>query len=270
MSTLRELIGDLRELGPGSVMLVLGTAIMMGLLTLIGKVYDDRNVISSIVNVVAVAALILALGLILWGSWLVYKFIKSNLWHMGIIGRKTLTGAEVLTKIRKAKSIQILKTWFPETDVINNALASALGSGASVKLILCKPGSQILRIRCEGANVAPEEADDWIIQGLTRVKDDLEEETKREQFKGVAFHDAWPGCPVIRVDQRIYMGFYFRGKTSPNFPWIEIRPGSELDNYLQSQEEELWTMANKNGDLHEHWADLEHYLANLQANGEGG
>lgn len=240
MSRLRELVSELRELGPGTLMLVLGAMFVIGVLTLLAQVYPDSATINVLVNLAAIVTLILATGLVGFGIWFIYRSSTGNLLEVGMIGRQFLDSEEVLRRLQDAQSILITKTWFPETDDIATALTTALKRGARIKLILCHPESDILRVRCEGAGVTLDTAVQWIVEGLRIVHDCAKSE---DQFDGIAFHNVWPGCPVIRVDERVYMGFYFRGDTSPSFPWIEIKNNSRIGRQLRSQEEELWRAA---------------------------
>ena len=198
MSTLREFFAELRELGPGAIMLVLAAVIVVGVLTMLGQVYHEIGD-NLQVHVAAGVALIFASALFMFGLRTVLRSVESNLLDIGMIGRRFLTGEEVLNRIQEAKSITILKTWFPEKPEIAEALKTALINGASVELILCDPDSEILKCRCAGAWVKHADARRWIIEGLNIVR---EHSTDSKALKNVWFHDEWPGCPVITVGQK--------------------------------------------------------------------
>lgn len=225
----KDLISDVRDLGPGSLMMVLGAGIVMGVLS--------RESIDG----VSVAGSILGVVLVVIGFLYLRHTSEGKLGAIGMVGRRYLGGDQVRARLQKATQITILKTWFPEDGAIESALGVALGNGASVQLILCEPESEILKKRCEGADVEHAQARRWIIRGLKLVKKHATE----DQFDGVAFFEEWPGCPVIWADERPYMGFYFRGGTSPNFPWIEIRAGSRLATILENQRDALLELAKK-------------------------
>lgn len=239
MPWLRELIAEFRELGPGALVFLVGALLLLSVLSLCGQVYGGRQETESLVEWIVAGAAVVAIILLGFGFWYVRRSVHGNLWDMGIMGRRFLTGEEVLKRIQEAKELVIVKTWFPEKDEIADALKIALDRGARVKLILCKPDSKILESRCEGAGFKLTAATKWISKGIDIVQKHAK---YPEPLKHVRLHDRWPGCPVITADERIYMGFYFRGNTSPNFPWLEIRKRSTLAEYLKSQEDELWEM----------------------------
>ena len=236
MSMLRKLIKEFHVLGHGGNLIAGGVAILLAVLTLLGRVYLESDEEIPIVDAIVWIVLLIAVSFMIIGFWLVRQFLGEDLLTMGMIGRRSLEGDKILEAIQKANSIIIIKTWFPETEIIRDALKAALKNGASVELILCDPYSKILEHRCEGARVNLDEAQLWIKKGLMIVEQNAR---NPGQFLGVRFHDIWPGCPVIRADQRTFMGFYLRGNTSPNLPWIEIHWPSNLRPHLERQEREL-------------------------------
>jgi hypothetical protein len=56
----------------------------------------------------------------------------------------------------------------------------------------------------------------------------------------IAIYDNWPGCPVIWYDNEILMGFYFRGRSSPAWPWVSVEKGTRLAKILDDQFYNLW------------------------------
>lgn len=137
----------------------------------------------------------------------------------------------------------ILKTWFPEDHNIARGLKDAMKNEASIELILCAPESKILGMRSRSAGIAHTQATNWIRIGLDVVAQTVSD----GKFNGVAFYNAWPGCPVIWADGRTFMGFYFRGHTSPHQPWVEVRPESPLLTLLEEQRDSLRTLAREAG-----------------------
>lgn len=142
---------------------------------------------------------------------------------------------------RCSEKVTILKTWFPEDGEIAAGLAKAFQNHAKVRLIMCHPEAPILGMRSESARVRHDQAAVWIDQGLDVVEDNAIPKT----FNGIGFYNAWPGCPVIWADDRIFVGFYFRGHTSPNQPWVEVKAGTPLSETLGYQRDTLWDKAHQ-------------------------
>ncbi len=133
----------------------------------------------------------------------------------------------------------ILKTWFPEDGKIAAGLDQAFMNGANVQLVLCNPWADILGIRSTSADVLHRQAAKWIRRGLDVVKKWAHRDC---DFK-IGLYNAWPGCPVIWADGRIFMGFYFRKYPSPQQRWIEVRAKSPLADVLDEQLTGLWKRA---------------------------
>lgn len=163
-----------------------------------------------------------------------------------------LTDENLQERLKASQDIRVLKTWFPESMQIAQGLIGdkgAIAKKANVQLLLCKPRSVILRQRSLGAD-----RPDWwgaftVYEAVRMVYNQLLK-TPNPAVR-IALYDSWPGCPVIWYDDSILMGFYFRGKSSPAWPWISVRKGSELAEILEAQFNELWE--DSNGDL-----DTEH------------
>ncbi|MEK6282966.1 MAG: DUF4062 domain-containing protein [Acidobacteriota bacterium] len=151
--------------------------------------------------------------------------------------------------LENSSTIRVLKTWFPESRQIGAGLIGAIEKmGAiekteSVRLLLCKPGSDILLERSLGAH-----EEEWfgsfaVSHGVKLVYNCLVARARLGKPPAnvkIGIYDSWPGCPVIWYDKKILMGFYIRGKSSPSWPWINVREGSALARFLSAQWNDLW------------------------------
>lgn len=151
-----------------------------------------------------------------------------------------LTHENVRDLLARANHIKVLKTWFPESTEIESGLLAAIEHRARVELLLCKPDSDILKSRSLGAH----EPELWgsykVYHAVEKVYEALEA-TPRAKVE-IACYDSWPGCPVIWYDGNILMGFYFRGKASPAWPWVSVKAKTKLAKILENQFKELWTL----------------------------
>lgn len=161
-------------------------------------------------------------------------FSRFKDWGM-IDLRKFRTSKKMGAFLSRRKRLVVLKTWFPEDDDIRGGLKIAMNGGASIQLILCDPRAPILGQRTESTNHKQVDAAIWIINGLDLVAKNVSE----AKFEGVALYNHWPGCPVIWADDRLFMGFYFWGSTSPQRPWVEVKAGSDLAKDLEEQRDQL-------------------------------
>ena len=157
--------------------------------------------------------------------------------------RKELKDQHLHELLAGSKEIQVLKTWFPETNQIATGLKQAIRNRATVRLLLCKPESTILRQRSEGAGKNWLWGSIMIYLGI----EDIYEAVRATPGVNVQirFYDAWPGCPVIWYDEKILMGFYFRGEASPNWPWVSVEKGKFFAKILNEQFKSLWDNADE-------------------------
>jgi hypothetical protein len=172
---------------------------------------------------------------------------------------KHLDDQDLQEFLKGAKNIKVLKTWFPESRQIAAGLKCAIMKGAKVKLLLLKPGTDLLKERSLGAG----EKDWWgsfmihyavdvVHKSLLEKQREADrrkkkcepgrnlEEQEQEPRVRIAFYNSWPGCPVIWYDKTILVGFYIRGKSSPSWPWLRINKRSDLAKALEKQFDDLW------------------------------
>lgn len=143
--------------------------------------------------------------------------------------------------LTKAKKIRVLKTWFPDHPNIREGVLEALEqNNAKLILLLCNPFSKILSQRSCGANELKHHGRDAIINSVDLIRQRIQAGKGSIELK---LYDEWPGVPLIWCDRRLFMGFYLRGKSSPFWPWIEIKVPSECNEDLEKQFEELWEKA---------------------------
>lgn len=154
-----------------------------------------------------------------------------NIWH-------PIGGGAILSRISGARKIRIAKTWPPEDMTIAAGLKIALTKGTRIEVLMCEPDSEILKIRSEGAGQSPSRTASWIVDGVKLVHNAVARNRNLEF--SIGFHKAWPGCPLMRAGKHIFLGFYFLGDSSLNWPWIEVRPNSKLARILDKQWDELW------------------------------
>ncbi|NOT07718.1 MAG: hypothetical protein HOP28_05850 [Gemmatimonadales bacterium] len=151
-----------------------------------------------------------------------------------------LSDFRVRDLLANAKRIRVLKTWFPENSDIEAGLMSALKRKASMELILCHPNSKLLHARCVGAEEAGDHGGRRVIRALRMIHDAIcpagsANPAALPDNLDIRLYDTWPGCPIIWYDGTWLMGFYFRGASSPKWPWIEVREGSKLAEILDDQ-----------------------------------
>jgi hypothetical protein len=153
-----------------------------------------------------------------------------------------LSDRDIKKLLQSARTIRVLKTWFPETHVIERGLSAAIRNHAKVRLLLCKPDSALLTQRAEGAHKPSDLGSKTVYHAIQTIYN-LVEKTPGAKVR-IACYDSWPGCPVIWYDKTILMGFYFRGDASPEWPWVSIRPNKYIATILEEQFDDLWKLAD--------------------------
>ncbi|HKY43018.1 MAG TPA: hypothetical protein VJM50_07970 [Pyrinomonadaceae bacterium] len=157
-----------------------------------------------------------------------------------------LTQEDLKARLGESDHIQVLKTWFPETTAIEDGLKKAITKNkATVRLLLCDPRSDLLRKRSKSADSLPSEGSNKNYRAVYNIYNWWRQAPEADVR--INFYDDWPGCPVIwygtkygiRHSRKIIMGFYFRKKSSPSWPWIRIKPGTELAQILDEQYDDL-------------------------------
>jgi hypothetical protein len=192
------------------------------------------------------------------------RFVKMGMEDL----RERLSDHDLRNYLGESQTIKVLKTWFPENREIARGLRQAILKKAVVRLLLCKPSAKILSQRSEGAEQQAEWGAFKVYEAVHHVRSSLAEQPGADVCIG--FYDSWPGCPVIWYDKErgtnnprgILMGFYFRGASSTDWPWITVRAGSELSEILNSQFNDLWPDDGclDTVELMEEWlADNEHF-----------
>lgn len=142
-----------------------------------------------------------------------------------------------------AKDIRVLKTWFPDHDDIKKGVLRALDENkARLTLLLCDPFSKTLSTRSTGADHGENHGRDEIIDSLKLISRRIQLGKGSIELK---LYDEWPGVPLMWCDKTLFMGFYLRGKSSPYWPWIEVKADSTLYNELEKQFSELWEKTTK-------------------------
>ncbi len=161
-----------------------------------------------------------------------------------------LTDQNLRKLLKESRTIDVMKTWFPESVDIERGLEEAIKENrATVRLLLCQPYSAILTKRSADAKQDPWEGPHGVYRAVEHVRSWLVVEPRADVQ--IACYDDWPGCPMIRYreksgfgsSRRILMGFYFRGAPSPAWPWIRVKDKSELGDILDEQFKELWAKA---------------------------
>ncbi len=150
-----------------------------------------------------------------------------------------LTDRNLRDRLASSKNIKVLKTWFPESTQIATGLERAINEHrARVRLLLCKPQSVILEQRSLGAHQRAW----WGSFKVCEAIEDVYRWVKATPGVDVKIrcYDSWPGCPVIWCDDTILMGFYFRGRASPAWPWVSVKKDSRLAKILDDQFNDLW------------------------------
>ena len=155
-----------------------------------------------------------------------------------------LTHEDIKFLMGVSKRIKVLKEWFPESDEIAKGLKAAIENStiedpATIELLLCKPGSVILNERSLGAHEVERHGGFTVYNAVLNVYNWLLLMKPPHGTVHIALYDSWPGCPVIWYDDVILMGFYFRGASSPDWPWVRVKKESKLSTILGDQFNEL-------------------------------
>ena len=167
-----------------------------------------------------------------------------------------LSDKNLRDRLGDATEIKVLKTWFPENPEIESGLRQAITEkSANVELLLCHPGSTILKQRSLGADELAWWGDYKVYRAVQNVYDWTEGMSDDDLKVKIWLYDSWPGCPVIWYDKNILMGFYFRGAASPSWPWLSIKIKSRLADILMAQFEDLWNKATEKLSSREDMAD---------------
>jgi hypothetical protein len=200
-----------------------------------------------------------------------YKAYESFIRH-GLISlhHPSIKPTTLYNYLSESSSIRILKTWFPEDNLLEKGLENALQKNTtSIEMLLCHPESPLLSMRSISAGENKGEGAHKVVRALqllhrwryvemTGYFDDDE----RCNCK-IGLYKTWPGCPIIWCDNVMFLGFYFLGNPSPKNPWIEVNPDSDLGVILNNQFKLLWehkeTHRFKSGE------ELGHWLATLES-----
>lgn len=227
--------GKVKELWLIGGLLVISIAILFGL-------YGEEPAKGvDLLTKIAFAILVAALTRLLWLGFgtLEKPGDAESFRELGMLRiKKALSDSELKKRLSRARRIRVLKTWFPETPDIEEGLEIALGKpGTELELFLLHPESSILAVRSQGAGKGED-------HGRIKV------EAAREQLRAwvhegdnvkvhFVLYDGWPGSPIIQLDDKFLLGFYFRRKSSPRWPWIEIEKESDMGKILEGQFEDV-------------------------------
>ena len=175
--------------------------------------------------------------------------LYSGFLDHGIEGVVRFSSDKLSKQIKSAKEIRILKTWFPEDNQLLTAFEEALDNrDTKIELLLCHPDYELLRVRSVGAGEEAVEGGRRVISALRSIR---RRRCGDSEPKGcfadnencntkVGLYRAWPGCPVIWCDDRIFIGYYFLGRSSLRSPWIKVKSDSALAKVLDEQFTSLW------------------------------
>lgn len=154
---------------------------------------------------------------------------------------------EWCNRLGSARSIRVLKTWFPEFVQLEDGLRDAIvQQNAHVELLLCHPDSTLLETRSIGAGEAPELGSQKNLRALKLMNRFCRD--GQGSFE-VGLFDHWPGVPIICYDATTLIGFYFRDVTSPHSPCLEIERDSNLAGIIDSQFKSVWNKVEANDKL---------------------
>jgi len=200
-----------------------------------------KSRIDDLLTKIAFAILVTVISRLLW---LAFKRLEepdalTSFKDLGMLRIIDPLGDKKLRRrLARAREIRILKTWFPENETIAGGLRSAIKNKAAVRLLLANPDSRILMVRSQGSVGQPDHGKNKVIEVMEKIPNWARDAEQVEVHIGL--YDSWPGCPVIWYDDRILMGFYFRGASSPHWPWVEVKKGSKLATILDDQFHSLW------------------------------
>lgn len=139
-----------------------------------------------------------------------------------------LTDFDVVRRIQKATSVQIMKTWFPETDKVRDALVEVIQKcKGPVHLLLCHPDSPHLHARSLSTGEVGALGGYRNYKAVEAIARAWEKCPKADVQ--ISFHWQWPGVPVLWLDRQTLVGFYINGNPSPAWPWLDLREDSLLE-----------------------------------------
>jgi hypothetical protein len=150
--------------------------------------------------------------------------------EVGIVRvRKTLGSDELKRFFSHANHIRVRKTWFPENETLQDGLIGACERGAEIDLVLADPDCELLRLRSVGAHRSPGHGGATIRDALGRICRAVIASNALGRHKmRLRTYAGWPGVPVIQCDKLMLVGSYPLGCTSPDWPWLEVDPESEM------------------------------------------
>ena len=107
---------------------------------------------------------------------------------------------------------------------------------ANVELYLLKPESEILKCRSLSLNrTATGEEGKLKVQSIIRKFHKWKFTDKIALNSKIILFDSWPSIPMIKIDNAIFIGFYLSKKPSPEWPWLEVKEGTEFYKQLDNQ-----------------------------------
>ncbi len=150
----------------------------------------------------------------------------------------TLSEVDLRDRLAKSRNIRLLMISIPQDEDFQIGLEMAIKQQAKVCILISNPNSIILKHRSVGVHQDPSLSSRLAYQTIKTIHSFWE--YAHGANLQVALFDSWAGCPVIWLDDKILMGFYFRGKDSPSWPWIDVSKGSQLAQILDAQFYDLW------------------------------
>jgi len=170
--------------------------------------------------------------------------VDESFQRFGMKSVEYLPTVEVGERLKGAERIDVMKTWFPDHPDIRDGLRAALtNQKTKVRLLLSHPDSDLLRARSDGAGQDLAHGAREVIHTLQDLYNYTQDETAKFE---IALYNGWPGCPIIWYDKKVLLGFYLRGRSSPFWPWIEIKRGSDFEKkVLRKQFDDLWNVTPK-------------------------
>jgi hypothetical protein len=169
--------------------------------------------------------------------------------YAGLIGVHPRFAEGVFTGyVESAQEITILNTWIPNLDALKDALQAALARGATVRILLLNPNSDVADLRNEAlAARGVGELDDNVKDGITRCVRTfarMREQLGADRAAGLLFNSL-PSVSVYRADEHYLVSVFLHRQLAIHSPQFELDgTGSLLATQVQRELNILWDIGD--------------------------
>lgn len=189
-----------------------------------------------------------------------------------------LSDLKALEEISREDEIVVLKSWYLDNDPFRERFYEMIDvcdanihPARSVQILVCHPNSEILKVRSKSAKEMPNFGGDQMRTSLPELFKRMKKRNARQFGKvssdektrdSIGFFNEWPSSPIILYGDWALVGYYFKGDSSPNWPWIKVRRNSPFGRVLFDQIEKFRKISTV-FDVSASEKKLEKYLCSL-------